>query len=171
MSFKLNPEAFLPGSLKTRSVIVTNHHNAPGNKSCNYASRLLSENDEVIGCGSSRNERLEGDQTKAFYPALIEVLLILPDGSDLDVLTTLKHIIDELSRTSAQRRATCYLKKDGKTLLEDHAALVRIDEILEAKNLHVSARRPSTYQERSHAKALLDEIREYPLVSPFGRAA
>ncbi|TBF42880.1 hypothetical protein [Rhizobium leguminosarum] len=150
---------------------MTNHHNAPGNKSCNHASRLLSEDDEVIGCGSSRNERLEGDQTKAVHPALIEVLLAVPDGSDVELLSTLNHVVEELSRTAAQRKATCYLKKDGKTLLEDHAALVRIDEILEAKNLRLSARRPSTYQERSHAKTLLDEIREFPPTTPFGRAA
>ncbi|RDJ16945.1 hypothetical protein [Rhizobium grahamii] len=155
----------------TRLVIATNHHNAPGYKSCNHASRLLSENDKVIGCGSSRNERLDGDQTKAVYPALTEVLLAVPNGSDVEVLNTLNHVVAELSRTASQRRAAGYLKADGKELLEDHAALMRIDEIVEAKGLHLHARRPVTYEERCHAKALLDEIRCYPPSPPFGQAA
>jgi hypothetical protein len=130
----------------------------------------LSENNEVIGCGSSRNERIEGDHTKAFFPALIEVLLVIPDGHEIEVLSTLKYAVEELGRTPAQRDSTGYFKSDGKTLLEDHAALKRVDELIIAKDIRLSARKPIGYEEMCHVKALKDELGKHPKVSPFGAA-
>jgi len=151
--------------------VVTNHHRTPGNNSCSFASRLLSEENEVIGCGSSRNEWLEGDQTKAICPALLEVLPVLPNGSAVELLSKAKHIVDELSRSAEDREVRRYLKADEKTLLKDHAALRQIDKIVKERGLLLSARFPTAYEELCLADELLEEVRGYPVVSPFGRAA
>jgi len=171
VSFALNPNAFHSGSHLSRLLVAANHHRAPGNNSCSFASRLLSEDNEVIGCGSSRNEWLEGDQTKAIPRALIEALPVLPNGSVVELLCNAKHIVDELSRPPEDRKVRRYLKADGKTLLKDHAALRQIDKIVKEKGLLLSARFPATYEELCLADELLEEIRSYPVVSPFGRAA
>lgn len=152
-------------------VIVTNHRGAPGNLNCGYEGRLLSEDNEVIGCGSSRNELIEGDHTKAVFAGAISLLLALPDGSHAELLNTLNYAVEELNCDRQQRQATGYLKSDGKSLLEDHVALKRIDEIVEAKNLTLSARRPSSYEEMCHVKALKAELRKHPNVVPFSVAS
>lgn len=170
MSFALNPKAFHPGSLKNKLVIVINHHTAPGTFHCGYESRLLSESNEVMGCGSSRNQWIEGDNTKAFFLAVTEALRATSDGSDVEVLGTLDYAVEELNRTAEQRRATGYLKSDG-SLLEDHAAYKLIDEIVEAKKIKLSARRPSGYEELCLIKALKRELRKHPMVGPFGTAS
>ncbi len=170
MSFALTPEAVQYGSSKTKLVIATNHHTAPGTFHCDYESRLLSEINQVIGCGSSRNQWIEGDNTKAFFLAVIEALLAVPVASEMELVSPLQYAVRELCRTAEQRRATGYLKSDG-SLLEDHAAYKRIDEIVEAKQIVLSARAPQGYDEMRHMKELKSELRKHPKVSPFGVAS
>lgn len=170
MSFTLSPEAVQVGSPKSRLVIVTNHRGAPGTFQCDYESRLLSTSNQVIGCGSSRNKWIEGDNTKAFFEALIEALLALPVGSNLELISTLQYAVTELCRTAEQRRATDYIKSNG-NLLEDHAAYKRIDGIVETKNMVLSARAPHGYEEKCHIQALKSELRKHPRVGPFGVAS
>ncbi|MBX5145385.1 hypothetical protein [Rhizobium lentis] len=170
MSFTLNAKAFQHGLLKNKLVIVINHHNAPGTIHCGYESRLLSESNEEVGCGSSRNQWIDGDNTKAFFLAATEALRAVPVGSNVDLVCTLDYAIEELSRTADQRRASDYRKTDG-SLLEDHAAYKLIDELVEAKKITLTARRPSGYDEHCRMKALKSELRGHPKVGPFGVAS
>ncbi|MDV4155768.1 hypothetical protein [Rhizobium brockwellii] len=152
MSFSLNSNAALDGSVTSKLVIATSDHKSPGNPLCAFAVRLLSKFNEEIGYGESGQERLEGDHTKAFFPAVIEVLQKLPLGSKVEVISNLSYVISELCRPASERRATCYSTRNGKDLLGDHAAYRQIDEIVEARSLTLSARRPLDYEERRHYK-------------------
>ena len=94
-----------------------------------------------------------GHHDKGLYPTILDALAVVPQGSDLRIISRMSFLVAELNRSPSERAANGYLRANRKPLSET-ALLRQLDEIFVTKAIRVSASSPETDIDRQDATDL-----------------